>query len=200
MFTSRAEHRILLRQDDADMRLTASSYEIGLADKQRYDLMQSKKKQVDGLVDFASSFSVKSSIINPKLEERGLMPLKQGTKLYDLILRPQLNIKFLATIVPELQRQIDSLEKDRADEIVEAAEIKIKYSGYIQREEIIAEKIGRLDKVKIKDKFVYSDIQQISTEARQKLERINPDTVGQASRIPGISPSDINILLLLLGR
>lgn len=200
MFTSRAEHRILLRQDDADMRLTARSYEIGLADKQRYDLMQSKKKQVDGLVDFASSFSVKSSIINPKLEERGLMPLKQGTKLYDLILRPQLNIKFLATIVPELQRQIDALEKDMADEIVEAAEIKIKYSGYIQREEIIAEKIGRLDKVKIKGKFVYSEIQQISTEARQKLERINPDTVGQASRIPGISPSDINILLLLLGR
>ena len=200
MFTSRAEHRILLRQDDADMRLTPRGYALGLATQERYDLMLAKKQQVDDLVQFARDFSVKASIINPSLQEAGLQPLKQGLKLYDLLLRPQLDIQQLAQFIPALKDKVDALEDARRDEIVEAAEIKIKYHGYIQREEMIAEKIGRLDKLYIKDKFDYSTILQISTEARQKLARINPETIGQASRIPGISPSDINILLVLMGR
>ncbi len=200
MFTSRAEHRILLRQDDADMRLTPRGYALGLATQERYDLMLAKKQQVDDLVQFARDFSVKASIINPSLQEAGLQPLKQGLKLYDLLLRPQLDIQQLAKFIPALKDKVDALEDARRDEIVEAAEIKIKYHGYIQREEMIAEKIGRLDKLYIKDKFDYSTILQISTEARQKLARINPETIGQASRIPGISPSDINILLVLMGR
>ena len=200
MFTSRAEHRILLRQDDADMRLTPRGYALGLATQERYDLMLAKKQQVDDLVKFARDFSVKASIINPSLQEAGLQPLKQGLKLYDLLLRPQLDIQQLAQFIHALKDKVDALEDARRDEIVEAAEIKIKYHGYIQREEMIAEKIGRLDKLYIKDKFDYSTILQISTEARQKLARINPETIGQASRIPGISPSDINILLVLMGR
>ena len=200
MFTSRAEHRILLRQDDADMRLTPRGYELGLASQERYDLMLSKKEQVEGLVQFARDFSVKASIINPALQEAGLQPLKQGMKLYDLLLRPQLDFQQLAQFIPALDQQLSSLEAERRDEIIEAAEIKIKYHGYIQREELIAEKISRLDRLSIKDKFDYSTILQISTEARQKLARINPETIGQASRIPGISPSDINILLVLMGR
>ena len=200
MFTSRAEHRILLRQDDADMRLTPRGYELGLASQERYDLMLSKKEQVEGLVQFARDFSVKASIINPALQEAGLQPLKQGMKLYDLLLRPQLDFQQLAQFIPALDQQLSSLEAERRDEIIEAAEIKIKYHGYIQREELIAEKISRLDRLYIKDKFDYSTILQISTEARQKLARINPETIGQASRIPGISPSDINILLVLMGR
>ena len=200
MFTSRAAHRILLRQDDADMRLTPRGYALGLATQERYDLMLAKKQQVDDLVQFARDFSVKASIINLSLQEAGLQPLKQGLKLYDLLLRPQLDIQQLAQFIPALKDRVDALEDARRDEIVEAAEIKIKYHGYIQREEMIAEKIGRLDKLYIKDKFDYSTILQISTEARQKLARINPETIGQASRIPGISPSDINILLVLMGR
>jgi len=200
MFTSRAEHRILLRQDDADMRLTPRAYELGLATQERYELMVSKRKQVDDLVQFTRDFSVKASIINPELEKAGYQPLKQGVKLYDLLLRPQLDIKQVAQFIPALNEQLNTLEEARRDEIIEAAEIKIKYHGYIQREEMIAEKIGRLEKLYIKDKFDYSKILQISTEARQKLERINPETIGQASRIPGISPSDINILLVLMGR
>ena len=200
MFTSRAEHRILLRQDDADMRLTPRGYELGLATQQRYDLMLSKRDQVEDLVQFARDFSVKASGINPLLEKAGFQPLKQGAKLYDLLLRPQFDINLLAQLIPALQEKIDTLEGARREEIVEAAEIKIKYHGYIQREEMIAEKIGRLDKLYIKDKFDYASILQISTEARQKLARINPETIGQASRIPGISPSDINILLVLMGR
>lgn len=200
MFTSRAEHRILLRQDDADMRLTPRAYKLGLASQQRYDLMMSKRQQVDELVEFARNFSVKASIINPELEKAGLQTLKQGLKLYDLLLRPQLSIMQVAQFIPALKQEIDNLEDARREEIVEAAEIKIKYHGYIQREEMIAEKIGRLEKLYIKDKFDYSTILQISTEARQKLEKINPETIGQASRIPGISPSDINILLVLMGR
>lgn len=200
MFTSRAEHRILLRQDDADMRLTPRGYELGLATQERYDLMLSKRDQVEDLVQFARDFSVKASGINPSLEKAGFQPLKQGAKLYDLLLRPQFDINLLAQFIPALQEKIDTLEGARREEIVEAAEIKIKYHGYIQREEMIAEKIGRLDKLYIKDKFDYASILQISTEARQKLARINPETIGQASRIPGISPSDINILLVLMGR
>ena len=200
MFTSRAEHRILLRQDDADMRLTPRGYKLGLATQERYDLMISKRDQVDDLVEFARTFSVKASMINPSLEKAGHQPLRQGVKLYDLLLRPQLDIQQLTQFIPALQAKVDALEEARRDEIIEAAEIKIKYHGYIQREELIAEKIGRLDRLYIKDKFDYPSILQLSTEARQKLARINPETIGQASRIPGISPSDINILLVLMGR
>lgn len=200
MFTSRAEHRILLRQDDADMRLTERSYNLGLATQERYDIMCRKRAMIEQLIEFAQNYSVKSSIINPLFEQNGLQPLKQGTKLYDLILRPQLSIELLATMIEDLAELINGFDEDLREEAVEAAEIKIKYNGYIAREEMIAEKLSRLEKVKIKGKFDYSKILQISTEGRQKLQKIDPETVGQASRIPGISPSDVNILLLLLGR
>ena len=200
MFTSRAEYRILLRQDDADMRLTERSYRLGLATRERYELMVSKREQIERIIEFAKEFSVKAAIINPMLEQAGLPALKQGTKLYELILRPQLTINLLATMIQPLAELLDSLEPERREEIIEAAEILIKYQGYIERERIIADKIQRLENLKIKDRFNYSEINALSTEARQKLERINPETVAQASRIPGISPSDINILLLLLGR
>ncbi|MBR5639998.1 MAG: tRNA uridine-5-carboxymethylaminomethyl(34) synthesis enzyme MnmG [Muribaculaceae bacterium] len=200
MFTSRAEHRILLRQDDADMRLTPRGYELGLATQERYELMVRKRDQVNDLVQFARDFSVKTALINPPLEKAGLQPLKQGQKLYDLLLRPEFDIQLLAQFIPALRDKIDTLEEARREEIVEATEIKIKYHGYIRREELIAEKIGRLDNLYIKGKFDYPSILQLSTEARQKLERIDPETIGQASRIPGISPSDINILLILMGR
>ena len=200
MFTSRAEHRILLRQDDADMRLTERGYKLGLASEERYRLMLSKKESVLAIEDFARRYSVKTRELNPWLEARGFVPLAQGLKLYDLILRPQFSIALLSDAIEPLKDLIESLPGDRREEIVEAAEIKIKYSGYIEREQQIADKIRRLDSVKLKGKLNYADIKQISTEARQKLERINPETIGQASRIPGISPSDVNILLLLLGR
>lgn len=200
MFTSRAEHRILLRQDDADRRLTPKGYALGLATQERYDLMRSKWDAVEKLVEFAKEFSVKTSLINPEFERAGFPILAHGCKLYDLILRPQLTIFLLAEMIPELQKRILELEQARREEIVEAAEISIKYNGYIAREEAIAKKLSRLEHVKIRGKFKYSDIHSLSTEARQKLEKIDPETVGQASRIPGISPSDVNILLLLLGR
>lgn len=200
MFTSRAEHRILLRQDDADMRLTEKSYRLGLATQERYDLMCSKREQIEQFTAFSQQFSVKANVINPMLEAHGLQPLTQGQRLHDLLLRPQLNIKMLAEALPELQAQLDKMEEVRRDEIIEAAEIAIKYQGYIERETLIADRVARLDNVTLKGKFDYSQIHQISTEARQKLQAIDPDTVGQASRIPGVSPSDINILLALLGR
>ena len=200
MFTSRAEHRILLRQDDADMRLTEKSYRLGLATQERYDLMVAKKEQIDGLTTFCRDYTVKAAVINPVLEAQGMQPLTQGQRLHDLLLRPQLNMAILAEALPELQQRIDALEEARRDEIVEATEIAIKYRGYIERETQLAERVGRLDNVTLKGKFDYSQIQQISTEARQKLQAIDPETVGQASRIPGVSPSDINILLVLLGR
>ncbi|MBO5249208.1 MAG: tRNA uridine-5-carboxymethylaminomethyl(34) synthesis enzyme MnmG [Muribaculaceae bacterium] len=200
MFTSRAEYRILLRQDDADMRLTEKAYKLGLATEERYELMRSKREQRDALIDFTREFSIKASIINPALEQLGTSPLKQGVKLYDLILRPQLSIKMLAPHINALSQHLESIEELRRDEIIEAAEILIKYQGYIDRERLIADKIRRLEDVKLKGRLNYSEINALSTEARQKLERINPETVAQASRIPGISPSDINILLLLLGR
>lgn len=200
MFTSRAEHRILLRQDDADRRLTPKGYALGLATQERYDLMRSKWDAVEKLVEFAKEFSVKTSLINPEFERAGFPILAHGCKLYDLILRPQLTIMLLAEMIPELQKRILELEQARREEIVEAAEISIKYNGYIAREEAIAKKLSRLEHVKIRGKFKYADIHSLSTEARQKLEKIDPETVGQASRIPGISPSDVNILLLLLGR
>ena len=200
MFTSRAEYRILLRQDDADMRLTPRGYEIGLVTQERYDLMQSKKSQRDALINFAREFSIKPALINPALEKLGTTPLKQGVKLYDLILRPQLSILMLAPHIKALQEHLNAIEESRREEIIEAAEILIKYQGYIDREQLIADKIRRLEGVKLAGKINYAEIKSLSTEARQKLERINPETVAQASRIPGISPSDINILLLLLGR
>ena len=200
MFTSRAEYRILLRQDDADMRLTERAFNIGLATRERYELMLSKRRMRDELIDFTHNFSVRTALINPRVAEIGIEPLKQGVKLHDLILRPQLSITKLASVIEPLAEEIDKIEPERRDEIVEAAEILIKYEGYIERERIIADKIARLESIKIKGKFDYASIHAISTEARQKLAKIDPETVAQASRIPGISPSDINILLLLLGR
>lgn len=200
MFTSRAEYRILLRQDDADMRLTPRGYEMGLVTDERYQLMLSKRQQRDALIEFTREFSVKPALINPALESLGTVPLKQGLKLYDLILRPQLTIKTLAPHIKALSEHLNSIEEERRDEIIEAVEILIKYQGYIDREQLIADKIKRLEGVKLSGKLNYAEIKALSTEARQKLEKINPETVAQASRIPGISPSDINILLLLLGR
>ncbi len=200
MFTSRAEYRILLRQDDADMRLTPRGYAIGLATQERYDLMAEKKRQRDALIAFAREFTVKASRINPFLEQNDLSPLKQSVKLYDLILRPQLTISLLASAIEPLAELIAGFEESRREEIVEAAEILIKYQGYIDREKLIAEKIARLEHVALRGKINYMEVKTISTEARQKLTKIDPETVAQASRIPGISPSDINILLLLLGR
>lgn len=200
MFTSRAEYRILLRQDDADMRLTPRAYSIGLASEERYMLMESKLRQRDELVEFIRNYSLKPSLINEALESLGTTPLKQGVKLHDLILRPQLTIEMLAPHIDALARQIERIEPERREEIIEAAEIMLKYQGYIEREKMVADKIRRLEDLKIADRFNYSEIKALSTEARQKLEKIRPETVAQASRIPGISPSDINILLLLMGR
>ena len=200
MFTSRAEYRILLRQDDADMRLTEKSHAIGLATDERYQLMLDKRRQRDELVEFSRNYSIRADIFNEFADSLGTSPLKQGTKLYDLILRPQLSVMSLANVVPALARHLDTIEETRRDEIIEAAEILIKYQGYIDRECQIADKIARLENVKLRGKIVYNDVKALSTEARQKLTRIDPETVAQASRIPGISPSDVNILLLLLGR
>lgn len=200
MFTSRAEYRILLRQDDADMRLTPRGHQIGLASDERYELMMSKRDQRDSLIEFARNYSIKPSLINDALLSLGTTPLVHGVKLYDLVLRPQLDFKKLAPHIKALGEFIDNLEPLRRDEIIEAAEILIKYQGYIDRERQIADKLLRLEGVKLGDKLDYQSISALSTEARQKLERIKPETIGQASRIPGISPSDINILLLLLGR
>lgn len=199
MFTSRAEYRILLRQDDADMRLTEKSYNLGLAKFDRYSLLVSKNEQISELINFAKNYSVKAEYINSGLESFGTSPLRRGVKLFDLLLRPQLNIEKVASLIPAFKEQIDKLS-DRKDEILEATEILIKYEGYIAREKIIAEKINRLENVKIKGKFDYNSIQSLSTEARQKLTSIEPETIAQASRIPGISPNDINVLLVLLGR
>ena len=200
MFTSRAEYRILLRQDDADMRLTQKSHAIGLATHERYQLMLDKRRQRDELVEFSRNYSIRADIFNEFADSLGTSPLKQGTKLYDLILRPQLSVMSLANVVPAFARHLDTIEETRRDEIIEAAEILIKYQGYIDRERQIADKIARLENVKLRGKIVYNDVKALSTEARQKLTRIDPETVAQASRIPGISPSDVNILLLLLGR
>ena len=200
MFTSRAEYRILLRQDDADMRLTEKSYQMGLAKQDRYDLLREKKESRDAIIRFVETYSVKPQYINSGLEKLGTAPLSHGCKLFDVVLRPQTTIENLADLVPALRAELDKVPASRKEEIIEAAEILIKYSGYIKREQIIADKINRLENIRIKGKFDYNSIQSLSTEARQKLTRIDPDTIAQASRIPGISPSDINILLVLLGR
>ena len=200
MFTSRAEYRILLRQDDADMRLTEKSYQMGLAKQDRYDLLREKKESRDAIIRFVETYSVKPQYINSGLEKLGTAPLSHGCKLFDVVLRPQTTLENLADLVPALRAEPDKVPASRKEEIIEAAEILIKYSGYIKREQIIADKINRLENIRIKGKFDYNSIQSLSTEARQKLTRIDPDTIAQASRIPGISPSDINILLVLLGR
>ena len=199
MFTSRAEYRILLRMDDADMRLTERSYCLGLADAHRYELLRTKREAVNHIVEFARQFSIKAALINPALEQLGTTPLRQGCKLVDLLNRPQLTIDNLAPHISAFRRELDKLT-DRREEIIEAAEILIKYEGYIARERQIADKLGRLDSIKIKGKFDYATLQSLSTEARQKLVKIDPETIGQASRIPGVSPSDINVLLVLCNR
>lgn len=201
MFTSRAEYRILLRQDDADMRLTEKAYNIGLADEHRYNLMVSKRNQRDSIISFAKDFTVCPDDINEFLVGVGESPLKQGIKLYDLILRPKLNVMALASEISGFGSFIDSnIEERRRDEIIEAAEILMKYGGYIERERALADKMNRLENVRLSGMIDYDSVKSLSTEARQKLIKINPQTVGQASRIPGISPSDISILLVLLGR
>ena len=199
MFTSRAEYRILLRQDDADARLTERAYELGVAKRDRYDWWIEKKEAIQRLVTFCEEFPIKAQEINPLLVKFDTTPLRAGCKLADLIARPQLNLQNLSTIIPELKAAIES-PSNRKEEIIEAAEIRIKYKGYIERERIIADKMHRLEHIKIKNRFHYDELHEISTEGRQKLSAINPETLAQASRIPGVSPSDINVLLVLLGR
>ena len=199
MFTSRAEYRILLRQDDADARLTEKAYKIGAVSRERYDWWEKKKMAIDELIRFCESYSIKPKDVNSALESIGTTPLRMGCKLIDLVARPQLDFPTLSQFIPELKVQLERPENRKA-EIAEATEIRIKYKGYIEREKIVAEKMHRLEDIKIKGRFRYSEMNQLSTEARQKLEAINPETIAQASRIPGVSPSDINVLLVLLGR
>ena len=199
MFTSRAEYRILLRQDDADARLTEKAYDIGLAKKDRYDWWMQKKEYIDRIIEFCKNAPVKPREVNAFLESIGTTPLREGCKIFDLIARPQINMANLSEISPQLKELLDAAP-NRKEEITEAAEIKMKYKGYIEREKIIADKMHRLEDIKIRGRFKYSEMQQLSTEARQKLEKINPETLAQASRIPGVSPSDINVMLVLLGR
>ena len=199
MFTSRAEYRILLRQDDADARLTEKSYQLGLAKRDRLDWWLQKKEGITRLIDYCMSTNVKPRDINGALESLGSTPLHFGCKISDLVARPQLSLKNLAEVLPELKTVLESPE-NRKEEIAEAAEIKMKYKGYIEREKIVADKMHRLEDIKIRGHFHYSEIQEISTEGRQKLEHIDPETLAQASRIPGVSPSDINVLLVMMGR
>ena len=199
MFTSRAEYRILLRQDDADARLTERSYALGLATRSRYDHWNEKKESIGRIIDFCNTTSVKPKEINTALEQIGTTPLHESCKMADLIARPQIGLKMLAEILPELNAVVNK-PTNRKDEIIEAAEIKMKYKGYIERERIVANKMHRLEDIKIKGHFNYAELHEISTEGRQKLERINPETLAQASRIPGVSPSDINVLLVLMNR
>lgn len=199
MFTSRAEYRILLRQDDADARLTEKAYELGIAKRDRYDRWIEKKEAIGRIIEFCANYPIKKDEINPKLEALGTTPLRAGCKLIDLIARPHLNLTNLSEIIPDLKAALDA-PANRKKEITEAAEIKMKYKGYIERERLIADKMHRLEDIKIKGRFNYSELHEISTEGRQKLERIDPETLAQASRIPGVSPSDINVMLVLLGR
>jgi tRNA uridine 5-carboxymethylaminomethyl modification enzyme len=199
MFTSRAEYRILLRQDNADERLTRKGFEIGLAKHDRIQLLEEKQAEIAKLIDFISNFSVKADRINPFLERIGTAPLKRGVKLIELLSRPHIDIETLTEEIAPLKAQVEQIP-NRRDEIVESANIKIKYDGYIKREKLMADKISRLEDIRIKDKFNYNEIQSLSTEARQKLTKINPETIAQASRIPGVSPNDISVLLILLGR
>lgn len=199
MFTSRAEYRILLRQDDADARLTEKAYELGIAKRDRYDWWIEKKEAIGRIIEFCANYPIKKDEINPKLEALGTTPLRAGCKLIDIIARPHLNLTNLSEIIPDLKAALET-PANRKEEITEAAEIKMKYKGYIERERLIADKMHRLEDIKIKGRFNYSELHEISTEGRQKLERIDPETLAQASRIPGVSPSDINVMLVLLGR
>lgn len=199
MFTSRAEYRILLRQDDADARLTEKAYNIGIAKRDRYEWWMEKKENIERIINFCNTTAVKPKEINGALESIGTTLLREGCKLSDLMARPQINFQNLSNIVPALKEALDS-PQNRKEEIAEAAEIKMKYKGYIERERMVADKMHRLEDIKIKGRFNYSEMQQLSTEARQKLEKINPETLAQASRISGVSPSDINVMLVLLGR
>ncbi|RGN51399.1 MULTISPECIES: tRNA uridine-5-carboxymethylaminomethyl(34) synthesis enzyme MnmG [unclassified Bacteroides] len=199
MFTSRAEYRILLRQDDADMRLTERSYQLGLAKTDRYELLKKKREAVNRIIEFTKNYSIKASLINPSLEVLGTTPLRHGCKLVDIINRPQITIENISEHVTAFKQELDKVT-ERKEEIIEAAEVLIKYQGYIDRERMIADKIHRLEAIRIKGKFDYNSLNSLSTEARQKLIKIDPETLAQASRIPGISPSDINVLLVLLGR
>lgn len=199
MFTSRAEYRILLRQDDADMRLTERAYQLGLATRERYDRLCRKREDIGRILKFTETYSIKADLINPALESLGTTPLRHGCKLVDLINRPQITLENISAHIPAFKRCLDSVT-ERRDETIEAAEVRIKYQGYIDRERMIAEKMLRLESIKIRGKFDYASLQSLSTEARQKLQRIDPETLAQAGRIPGISPSDINVLLVLMGR
>lgn len=200
MFTSRAEYRILLRQDNADERLTPKGYEIGLVTEERYRYFNEKMNYRNSLADFLKGYSIKTDEVNQYLSSVGSATLNQGVKVIDIVLRPQVRLMDLIEAIPAIRRFCENFPSDRYEEIVEAAEIMVKYEGYIYREKIIADKLKRLENIKIKDRFDYSEIRSLSTEARQKLAKVNPDTIGQASRISGVSPSDINILLVLLGR
>ena len=199
MFTSRAEYRILLRQDDADARLTEKAYNIGLAKKDRYDWWMQKKEYIDRIIEFCKNAPVKPREVNAFLESIGTTPLREGCKIFDLIARPQINMANLSEISSQLKELLDAAP-NRKEEITEAAEIKMKYKRYLEREKIIADKMHRLEDIKIRGRFKYSEMLQLSTEARQKLEKIDPETLAQASRIPSVSPSDINVMLVLLGR
>ena len=200
MFTSRAEHRILLRQDDADMRLTPLAFRLGLADEIRMQTLEQKRDARDGLVELARTLTVRAGEVDALLASFGSTPLRQSVRLVDLVLRPQLTIPILAQYIPALAEYIATLPQDRRDEIVEAAEVLLKYEGYVKREQINVDKLRRLEDIRIAEDYDYSGINALSTEARQKLQKHRPSTIGQASRIPGVSPSDINVLLLLLGR
>lgn len=199
MFTSRAEYRILLRQDDADARLTEKAYELGLAKRERYDWWLEKKNHIEEIVNFCQDFAIKPRLINSALEALGTTPLQFGCKLIDLVNRPQLNLKNLSEIIPQLNEVLNR-PTNRKEEISEAAEVRMKYKGYIERERIVADKMHRLENIKIRGHFNYEEMQGLSTECRQKLMKIQPETLAQASRIPGVSPSDINVLLVLMGR
>lgn len=199
MFTSRAEYRILLRQDDADARLTEKAYNIGVAKKDRYEWWIEKKEAIERIINFCKTTAVKPKDVNGALEALGTTPLREGCKLFDLIARPQISLQNLSDIAPDLKAVLNA-PKNRKEEITEAAEVKMKYKGYIEREKMVADKMHRLEDIKIKGRFKYPEMQQLSTEARQKLEKIDPETLAQASRISGVSPSDINVMLVLLGR
>ena len=199
MFTSRAEYRLLLRQDDADMRLTPKGYELGLVNKNRNSQLKNKKSEQERLIYFLKNYSVKPADVNAFLISQNSTELKHGCKLSDLILRPQFGLWELTKVIPKLKEQIEKITEKR-EEIVESVEVLMKYAGYIEREKGIAEKLNRLEHINIRGRINYDEVQSLSTEARQKLNRINPETIGQASRIPGISPSDINILLVMMGR
>ena len=200
MFTSRAEFRILLRQDNADIRLTEKSYKLGLASLERLELLQEKTSLIQEIINYAKDFSVKPRFVNQLLTEKGTSELKQGVKLFDLILRPQISIFDLIEVITPFQTFLERIPEARKTEIIEGAEIVIKYEGYINREKQLAEKLDKFENINIENKFNYNALKSISTEARQKLDKIKPKTIGQAKRISGVSPSDINVLLVLLGR